>query len=132
MTSVRPYLIRAFFQWILDNTLTPYILVNAEMPNAHVPKEHVKNGQIIFNITPGLVDKLDISTDCLQFSARFSGVKRDIYIPISAVLAIYAKENGRGMVFDQEEEADGGDGNNEPPTPDIPPQKKKPKLSIVK
>jgi stringent starvation protein B len=131
MTSVRPYLIRAFFQWILDNTLTPYILVNAEKPNVHIPKEHVKNGQIIFNITPGLVDKLDISNDCLQFSARFSGVKRDIYIPVSAVLAIYAKENGRGMVFDQEEEAD-GDGNNEPPNPETPPQKKKPKLSIVK
>jgi len=104
MTSQKPYLVRAFFDWIVDNECNPYLVVQADYPKARVPQEYVdKSGQIVFNISPGIVQDLHFEDKYITFTARFSGVKRDIYIPVQAVVAIYAKENGQGMVFEAEE-----------------------------
>jgi len=110
MTSSRPYLIRAIYQWISDNALTPYILVNAEMPETVVPRQFVEDGKIVLNISNQAVDNLHIDNDWLLFSARFSGKAMDISIPVIAIQAIYAKENGQGMVLDREEKGSPPDG----------------------
>lgn len=102
MTSSRPYLVRAFNDWILDNNCTPYIVVDAGIPGVQVPAQHVANGQIVLNISPGAVKALSIEDSALEFSARFGGVPMQVYIPLHAVLAIYARENGEGMVFGSE------------------------------
>lgn len=132
MTSSRPYLLRAMYDWIVDNKLTPYVAVNAEMPDVRVPEKSVRDGQIILNISVSATQKLLMSNDGIEFDARFSGVLWHIYVPINAVLAIYAQENGRGMVFEDDDVNDNK--NNEPPTNPEPPKKpsKKPHLKIVK
>ncbi len=104
MSSSRPYLMRAIYQWIVDNNLTPYLLVNAGEPDVQVPVEHVNNGKIILNIAPDAVQNLDMSGSEVSFNARFSGKSTHVYLPISAALAIYARENGRGMVFNEEDD----------------------------
>ncbi|CBL44240.1 Stringent starvation protein B [gamma proteobacterium HdN1] len=103
MTSMRPYFVRAIYEWILDNQFTPYLLVNAMLPSVQVPTEHVRDGRIILNLAPSAIRGLVMDNDRVEFSARFGGVARTLYLPISAVLAIYAKENGRGMFFDENE-----------------------------
>lgn len=130
MTSTRPYLIRALYEWIEDNGMTPHILVNTEAPGVTVPKQHVREGQIVLNINPAAVRDLRLGNDWIEFNARFGGVARSVQIPIQAVLAIYARENGQGMAFGEEMASD------EPP-PDAPPEKpaaraRKPVLKIVK
>lgn len=110
MRSSRPYLIRALSEWILDNHATPYVVVDASLPGVHVPGDFIANGQIVLNISPSAVRGLSIQNDALQFSARFGGVPMQVYVPISAVMAIYAKENGQGMVFGQEPGNPGPDG----------------------
>jgi len=110
MTSSRPYLIRAIYDWISDNALTPYILVNAELPQTVVPRQFVEDGKIVLNISSQAVDNLNIDNDWLLFSARFSGKAMDISIPVVAIQAIYAKENGQGMVLDREEQGAPPDG----------------------
>ena len=102
MTPSRPYLIRALYQWIIDNQMTPHILVNAEHPRAEVPRQFVENGKIVLNIGPDAVQGLVTANDAVSFSARFSGHPMQIYVPTGSVLAIYARENGRGMVFSEE------------------------------
>ncbi|WP_166268509.1 ClpXP protease specificity-enhancing factor [Marinobacter caseinilyticus] len=102
MTSSRPYLVRAFNEWILDNNCTPYIVVDAGVQGVQVPTEHVANGQIVLNISPGAVKALVIGNGALEFSARFGGVPMQVFIPLQAVMAIYARENGEGMVFGSE------------------------------
>ncbi|MDK8464491.1 ClpXP protease specificity-enhancing factor [Marinobacter sp. SS13-12] len=102
MTSSRPYLVRAFNEWILDNDCTPYIVVDAGVQGVQVPTEHVANGQIVLNISPGAVRGLAIGNGALEFSARFGGVPMQVFIPLQAVMAVYAKENGEGMVFGSE------------------------------
>ncbi len=114
MTSKRPYLIRAVYEWILDNSLTPYILVNAEMKHVDVPRDYVNEGRIILNINSTAVHSLQLGNDRIEFGARFNGVAFDIHIPVEAVLAIYAKENGQGMAFTDEKSDSNGD---EPPPP---------------
>jgi stringent starvation protein B len=104
MTSSRPYLLRAFYEWIVDNNATPYIVVNADFPQVAVPREYVDNGRIVLNISPGAVRSLLLANDHVEFNARFGGVPHDIYVPMRAVTAIYAKENGRGMVFKDDDE----------------------------
>lgn len=99
MTPSRPYLLSALYEWILDNNYTPYVAVNAHYEGAIVPKEFVQDGQIILDINPNAVHKFAMGKDDLQFQARFSGVSRQIYIPMPAITAIYAKETGAGMVF---------------------------------
>lgn len=113
MTSSRPYLIRAVYDWIVDNGLTPYLLVNAELPSVMVPMRYVENGKIVLNLSPHAVTALNLSNTQIQFSARFGGVSSMVDIPPLAVLAIYAKENGKGMVFRDEE-------GETPPPPSTP------------
>jgi len=102
MTSSRPYLVRALYEWILDNGLTPYLLVDATVPGAVVPQDFVQDGKIVLNISPSAVRGLDLGNDQIRFNARFRGVAQDVFVPIGAVLAIYARENGHGMVFAEE------------------------------
>ncbi|MAM87322.1 ClpXP protease specificity-enhancing factor [Allohahella sp. A8] len=102
MTPSRPYLLRALNEWILDNDLTPFIVVDASLPGVDVPRDFVSNGQIVLNISPGAVRSLLIDDETLEFTARFGGVPRLVSVPIVAIVAVYAKENGQGMVFGSE------------------------------
>lgn len=102
MSSSRPFIVRALYDWILENNCTPYILVNAYADQVEVPQEHVKDGQIILNISPAAVQALIIRDDALEFEGRFAGIPKLVFVPIGAVMGIYAKENGQGMVFDSE------------------------------
>lgn len=129
MTSNKPYLIRAFYDWIVDNGLTPYILVDASYPNVQVPMEHVHSDRIVLNVSPSATRGLLLENDRILFSARFSGRTEQIFVSPKAVLEIYAKENGRGIAFTVEE----GD-EAETPTPKDPETtpRKKPSLKLVK
>jgi stringent starvation protein B len=89
-------------EWVLDNDCTPYIVVDAGIQGVQVPNEHVANGQIVLNISPGAVKSLVIGNSALEFNARFGGVPMQVFVPLQAVIAIYAKENGEGMVFGSE------------------------------
>lgn len=132
MISNRPYLIRAFHEWITDNDWTPYILVNALVPGCQLPEAHVTNGTIVFNIAHDVVEHLALGNKVIEFTARFSGVPTPIHLPVSAVTAIYAKENGEGMAFpkdmDMEMDEDGEAGK----TPGSQRTKGKPNLKVVK
>jgi stringent starvation protein B len=103
MSSNRPYLLKAFYDWILDNECTPYIVVEADMPHVEVPPQTVKNGQVVLNISPGAVHGMNMGMNEVSFSARFGGVPFQIYIPMYAISAIYARENGAGTMFPPEE-----------------------------
>ena len=134
MTSSRPYIMRALYEWILDNDCTPYVLVNAEEPGVDVPRQYVKDGQIVLNISPSAIVELQIANEALSFNGRFGGVPVDVYVPMAGVLGIYARENGQGMVFDGEE-APWPEPPPESPTP--PPggptrPDRKPSLRVVK
>lgn len=103
MTSSRPYFIRALHEWIVDNGLTPYLMVYAQAEGVEVPQQYVnKSGQIVLNIAPGAVADLQLTNDMISFKARFGGVPMEINVPCHAVLGIYARENGQGMMFDAE------------------------------
>ena len=106
MTSNQPYLFRAIYDWIIDNDMTPHVLVNAEAQYVKVPQQSINNGQIILNISPRAVVAFHSDNEALSFSARFSGVEQSIFIPMSAILAIYAAENGQGMAFTPDLEDD--------------------------
>lgn len=103
MLSNKPYLIRAFYEWIVDSGCTPYLVVNANYPRCCVPQQHVENGEITLNISPQAVHDLSIAAQVIEFQASFSGVVHMISAPIQSVLAIYAQENQQGMFFDYEE-----------------------------
>ncbi|MFY0992393.1 ClpXP protease specificity-enhancing factor [Halomonas sp. C05BenzN] len=157
--SSRPYLARALYQWLLDNDLTPYIVVDAEQPGVEVPRQFVQNGQIVLNMAPTAVRDLFMENEALGFSARFGGQPMRIMVPISALVAIYARENGVGMVFGHEpvmpaaaestdaegpalssveEEAPDGAPSGEAPSSgeggdgDAPPRKGRPSLRVIK
>jgi len=134
MTPSRPYLMRALNEWILDNHCTPYVLVDAGIQGVQVPQDYVNNGQIVLNISTSAVQNLLINQDGLSFSARFGGVPMDVYVPIVAILAIYARENGQGMVFGSEAGAPDPNQPPEPPQAPEPPKKggSRPSLSVVK
>lgn len=135
MNSTRPYLIRAFYEWIIDNQLTPYVLVNTDVPEVDVPQQYIEDGKIILNISPAAVQDLHISNYWIEFDASFSGQPMQVTVPIKAVLAIYARENGRGMIFDQEERGEEGEGTivaTPPPRRATKKGPRKPKLTIVK
>lgn len=106
MTSSKPYLIRAFYDWIVDNELTPYILVDTTYPGVQVPKEHISHDRIVLNISPSATRGLLLENDRIVFTARFAGQTEQIFVLPNAVLEIYAKENGRGIVFEIEEGED--------------------------
>lgn len=104
MTSSRPYLVRALYEWILDNACTPHIVVNALAEGVEVPQEHVKDGRIVLNISPSAVQDLHIDDHFVGFSGRFAGVPRQITAPMKALIGIYARENGQGMMFEDQPE----------------------------
>lgn len=104
MTPSRPYLVRAIYEWLVDNNSTPYLLVDATQANVRVPTQHVKDGKIVLNIAPHAVKDLFMRNEGISFSARFGGVPMMVSAPMSAVAAIYARENGQGMFFDNTEE----------------------------
>lgn len=132
MTSSRPYILRALYEWILENSCTPYILVNAYGEGVQVPQEHVKDGQIVLNIAPAAVHDLQIFDEAIAFSGRFAGIPTPVYVPVGSVLGIYARENGQGMVFEPEKP----DPSPSTPPPGIPkksePKAARPSLRVVK
>lgn len=98
MTSTRPYLIRALYEWCTDNGLTPYVAVMVD-DSVQVPREYVKDGQIVLNISMDATTALKLGNDYIEFKARFAGKAREIMVPMNQVSAIYARENGQGMAF---------------------------------
>lgn len=134
MTSSRPYLIRAIYDWIVDNNLTPHVVVNAESPEVQIPEKYIVDGKMVLNVSAEATRKLLINNQALEFDARFDGIIWHIYTPIKQVLAIYARENGRGMIFEGEDEEEGG-GDNAPPSATTSSSNNKPQrpnLKIVK
>lgn len=127
MTSTRPYLLRAFYEWIVDNEFTPYVVIRTDLPNVKVPNQYIEDDKIVLNISPYATDKLNISNEAIEFHASFSGLVTEIHAPIASVIAIYANENGRGMVFGEEED----DGDDTPPSDDDS-GKGRPHLKVVK
>jgi len=112
MTSSRPYLIRALYEWIADNNMTPHLLVDADAEGVNVPREHVHDGRIVLNINPAAVQDLTLGNSWIGFNARFGGTPRSIEFPVTAVMAVYARESGQGMAFGHE--PGGGDEPNDP------------------
>ena len=133
MTSSRPYLIRAMYQWIADNGMTPHLLVDVSVDGVQVPAQHIQNGKIILNIAPMAISGLVLGDAEITFSARFSGQPMGLHIPVEAVLAVYAKENGQGMMFSEDDSvfssSDSDDDPDPTPSPDKP---KRPGLRVVK
>lgn len=118
MTSNRPYLIRALYEWLVDNNCTPHLVVFARAHGVIVPQQYVnKDGQIILNVSPTAVKDLFIANEAVSFNARFNGVVNDIYVPCGAILGIYGRENGQGMMFEL-------DATPPPPSPPEPPKPK--------
>jgi stringent starvation protein B len=111
VTSNRPYLLRALYEWITDNELTPHLLVDATVVGVQVPESYIRDGRIVLNVAPAAAQTMQLGNDWVRFTARFSGVSQDVALPVGAVLAIYAKENGQGMMFT-------GDPEGEPPVPE--------------
>ncbi|MGF1741262.1 ClpXP protease specificity-enhancing factor [Vibrio profundum] len=103
MTPRRPYLLRAFYEWLVDNELTPHLVVDATLPGVRVPEEFVQDGQIILNIIPRAVGNLELGNEAITFNARFSGRPHSVIVPMYAVQAIYARENGAGTMFEPED-----------------------------
>lgn len=135
MTSSQPYLIRGIYDWVIDNGFTPYLLVNAENDYATIPRDFVEDGKIVLNINPSAISDLQLGNDYIMFNARFSGKAMEVSVPVVAVLAIYARENGQGMMFDE-------NNSSLPPTPpeggtppnqsQQPKKSQKPQLKVVK
>ncbi len=127
MTSSRPYLIRALYEWILDNGMTPHILVNARIDGVAVPQQYVHEGRVMLNIKPSAVHALQLGNEWIEFNARFGGNPCLVRVPTHAVIAIYARENDQGMVFGEDAS---------PPTPDKPSptsaKSKRPSLKVIK
>lgn len=99
MTSTKPYLIRAIYEWILDNDMTPHLVVDVRYPGVQAPKEFVEDERLVLNLSPSAVRALILGNEQIEFNARFGGVARDVYFPVEAVLGIFTRENGQGMVF---------------------------------
>lgn len=130
MTSNKPYLIRAVYDWIVDNELTPYILVNAAYDGVQVPQEHVIEARIVLNISPAATRGLLLENDRIVFTTRFGGNPKQVFLPPAAVLEIYAKENGKGIAFEVEESPPPPEGGST--EAEVKPIKKgKPSLKLV-
>ena len=143
MTSHRPYLLRALNEWIADNGMTPHLLVDATQAGVQVPASAVKEGKVVLNIAERAVVRLMIDNDAVSFTARFGGVSQPVYVPISAVLAIYSRETGQGMALPEDvtHDADAGEeSGDDAPATDTPPDdhtpppggKRPPFLRVVK
>jgi stringent starvation protein B len=130
LTSRRPYLLRAMHEWITDNQQTPHIVVDATMNGVAVPDAYVRDGKIILNVSHAATSNLRLGNDLVEFRARFGGVTRDVAVPVAAVLGVYARETGQGMIFAEND-----------PAPEPPPSDgsgtgaespKRPRLKVVK
>ena len=131
MISTRPYLIRAIHEWACENNLTPHLLVNALDDGVIVPTQFINDGQIVLNISPSAVQGLELGNEWIFFSARFGGRAMNLEIPVISVLAVYARENGQGIFFPEE---DNGPEHDDDRPADAPEQKKsgKPVLKVIK
>lgn len=139
MTSTRPYLLRAIYEWIVDNGHTPHLLVEVADERVRVPTQYIENGAIVLNVSPGAVRDLELGNEVIAFSARFAGTPHDISVPVDAVQAIYARENGQGIFLGESAEEAGDaepgstDGNDAGPLEGGPsPRKGAPHLKVVK
>ena len=137
ISPTRPYLVRAIYEWINDNAFTPYLLINAEEKGVFVPQQYIKDGQIVLNIAPHAVHQLLMDNTAIGFSARFGGVPQQVYVPMRAIMGLYARENGQGLFFDVNEYAQETDDDTNPspettssPETETPPAKK-PSLRIL-
>jgi stringent starvation protein B len=148
--SRRPYLLRAMHEWMIDSGQTPHLIVDATRPAVEVPRAYVKDDRIVLNLSPSATQNLNIGNDWVMFSARFAGVVHHVQLPVSAVLGIYARENGQGMVFPEDETGsssptdpsdsdpagppgDGPEGGPAaPPAAPTPEPRARPQLKIVK
>ncbi len=135
LPSRRPYLIRAIYEWCCDHSFTPHVLIAADYPGVVVPREHVHEGRITLNISPAAVQNLNLETDPIWFSARFGGRPFDVQFPPGAVLAVFARENGEGVLFGQveapEDAATAAPQPEQDPDPPKPPRGR-PQLRVVK
>ncbi|RUO37558.1 ClpXP protease specificity-enhancing factor [Aliidiomarina shirensis] len=143
MTPKRPYILRALYEWLVENDLTPHLVVDAEYPYVEVPQQFVQDGQIVLNVLPGAIQGLVMGNDHVTFRTRFNGQDQKIVLPIGSVLAIYARENGAGTIFEpedglivdetaagQENQQDANESNEGDKQPEKP--KKGPTLTVVK
>ncbi len=132
MTSHRPYLLRALYEWIAENGMTPHLLVDATQQGVQVPPSAVKDGKVVLNIAARAVTRLELGNDAVTFTARFGGVSQSVMVPIASVLAIYARETGQGMALP--DDITSADPDNAPPpsTPDTPPTAKRAHLRVIK
>jgi len=135
-TSTKPYLLRAVYEWCVDNGYTPYISVVVD-PQTRVPMEYVRNGEIVLNIGPVAATRLQMGNEIIECTARFSGATRELVIPVTAVAAIYARENGQGMSFELEKKETAWEARGEeavaPADPKDPPKSGgKPMLRRIK
>lgn len=139
LLSQKPYLFRAIYDWIVDNSMTPYLLVDATIPGAQLPTEYIEGGEIVLNVSPNAVRNFHCDNDWVSFSTRFAGKSMEVFIPLIAVESVYSLENGAGMAFG----ADAEDAPEVPPEPPNTPTSTKaelprrspsgrPALSIVK
>lgn len=144
-TSRRPYLLRAMHEWISDNDMTPYIVVDAHEQGVEVPREYVQDGKIILNVSYAAANALELGNEWVMFDARFSGKAFNIAVPSQAILAIYAKETGQGLIFDEEDDlqpdpipdpplspVDNASEDSDPDKKISKPKKGKPALRVVK
>jgi stringent starvation protein B len=125
----RPYLLRAMHQWITDCGNTPHVIVDAGREGAEVPRAYVKDGKIVLNLSEGATQRLRLGADLVEFEARFAGVIHHVRFPVGAVLGIYARETGEGMVFSEQ------DLGPEPPSRPTPADEgapRRPQLKVVK
>jgi stringent starvation protein B len=135
MLVQRPYLMRAFYDWIVDSDCTPHVIVDATKPNVDVPLQFVENGKIVLNIAPRSVLAFSLDDDALSFNARFSGVPTQVYVPLYAIEGIYARENGAGTIFPEEPLYEALQATELDKAVKVPSKKdatKKPTLTIVK
>jgi stringent starvation protein B len=129
MTSNRPYLVRAFYEWLVDNGQTPHLLVEVADSSVEVPQQFVEDGRIILNIGPSAVRNLEVGNEYVSFNARFGGKPMDVLFPTSSILSIYAKESGSGMLFPEEAaDQDETDGTE----PKLDPPRGRPSLKVIK
>lgn len=135
MLVQRPYLLRAFYDWIVDSECTPHIIVNANEPGVEVPLQFVDDGKIVLNIAPRSVMQFSMNDDAVAFNARFSGQPMQVYVPLYAIEGIYARENGAGTIFPEEPAYQALDKDlPKPPSDEVVKAKssKRPSLTVVK
>ena len=131
ISSNRPYLIRALYDWLVDNRLTPHMLVDADRDDVIVPEQYIEDGRIVLNISPTAVRDLELGNEFIRFNARFGGAPMDVIVPPAAVLGLYSREQGHGMLFpDEKSERDGDGSNGDDPEPSPP--RDRPTLKVVK